>query len=241
MIPRVIVAVMDVYLVPTGPELYELYCESPEEPPVPHPGSSSGLFRKLQERFGQVLLAVEHEYERERAGVRVHRQSRDGLVRRLRSRTVRWLVERVAEQRLLWRLRGQERVRALYPAHLDAGRALAVIRRKLESDADRHSRWLVLDGIGLLVSGLLAPLPGPNMFAYYFIFRVVGQVLAIRGARHGLHHVAWDLQASVPLERLNGLDSLPPAESLERVRAIERELGLSKLARFFERIVAHPA
>ena len=232
---------MDVYLVPTGPERYELYCESPEEPPAPRAGTSTGLFRRLQDRFSQMLLAVEREYERERARIHTSRQGKDGIVRRLRARAVRWLAERVAEQRLLWRLRKQDRVRAFYPTRLDAGRALAVIRRQLQSDADRHARWLVLDGIGLLLSGLLMPLPGPNLPGYYFTFRVGGQLLAIRGARHGLRHVEWDLEASPPLEELHQLQDLPAADRLERVRVIERELGLCKLARFLERIVGPSA
>jgi len=248
---------MDVYLVPIGPERYELYCESAEEPPVAHDEdpppahqkASTGLFRgwrdrfgrklRLQERFSQMLAAVEREYERERT--RLHRHQHDGFFRRLRARTVRWVAERVAEQRLLWRLRGQHRVRALYPTQLDDTRAMAVIRRSLEGDADQHSRWLVIDGVGLLVTGALAMFPGPNILGYYFTFRVVGHFLAMRGAKHGLREVVWTLQQSEPLGRLADLGSLPPGERLERVRGIERELGLCKLARFVERIVAGPA
>jgi hypothetical protein len=232
---------MDVYLVPIGPERYELYCEAAEEPPVAHEEASNGLFRRLQERFSQMLAAVEREYERERARIRSHRHQHDGFFRRLRARSVRWLAERVAEQRLLWRLRGQQQVRALYPTQLDDTRAMAVIRKSLEADADQHSRWLVIDGVGLILSGVLVPFPGPNLLGYYFTFRVVGHILAMRGAKHGLRKVAWSLEESPPLGRLADLDGLPPGERLERVRAIERELGLCKLARFLERIVVRTA
>jgi len=182
-----------------------------------------------------MLAAVEREYERERARIGAHRHHDDGFLRRLRARGVRWLAERVAEQRLLWRLWGQVRVRAMYPTQLDDERARKTIRRSLQADADRHSRWLVFDGLGLLVSAVLIPFPGPNLLGYYFTFRVVGHLLAIRGARQGLTKVEWLLHASPPLGRLVGLDGLPVPERLERVRAIERELGLTKLARFFER------
>ena len=228
---------MDVYLVPVGPERYELYCESADEAPVEHEASSTGLFRWLQERFGQMLAAVEREYEHERVR-RSHRSHHDTLFRRLRARVVRWVAERVAEQRLLWRLRGQADVRAYYPSNLGDDGALRVIRHSLSTDSERHSRWLVLDGVCLLISGLLAPFPGPNMLAYYFTFRVVGHFLAIRGARQGLRKVAWRLQPSAALGRLCELGGVPPAERLDYVRGIERELGLTRLARFFERIVA---
>jgi hypothetical protein len=232
---------MDVYLVPVGPERYELYCESAEDAPVAHEESSSGMFRRLQARFSQVLAAVEHEYERERAPLAAHRHTRDGALRRLRARAVRWVAERVAEQRLLWRLRGQRQVRALYPASLDDGRALSVIRRTLEHDGDYHLRWLVLDTVGLVASGLLAPIPGPNLLAYYFTFRVVGHLLAVRGARHGVRRVEWRMEASPLLGSLAALDGVPVDARLERVRAIEHELGLTRLARFYERIVTSTA
>ena len=228
---------MDVYLVPVGPERYELYCESADEAPVDHETSSRGPLRWLQHRFGQVLAAVEREHERERVR-RSQRHHHDAFFRRLRARVIRWVAERVAEQRLLWRLRRQVEVRAYYPPSLDDAGALRVIRSSLSTDCDRHSRWLVLDGVCLLISGLLAPFPGPNMLAYYFTFRVVGHFLAIRGARQGLRKVAWRLQPSAALGRLCELGGVPPAERLDYVRGIERELGLTRLARFFERIVA---
>jgi hypothetical protein len=232
---------MDVYLVPVGPARYDLYCESADDAPVVHEPATSGVFRRVQERFSRMLAAVEREYERERARTKAHRHHRDGFLRRLRARGVRWLAERVAEQRLLWRLRGQVRVRATYPPPLDEAGALGVIRRNLQADSDRHSRWFALDAIGLLFSGLLVPFPGPNLPGYYFTFRVVGHFLAIRGARQGLRKVEWILRASPALGRLADLDGLPPAERLERIRAIEAELGLSRLARFLERIAAGPA
>jgi hypothetical protein len=238
---------MDVYLVPVGPERYELYCESADEPPVPQAASSSGWRRwnefrlRLQEWFSRMLAALEREYERERTRMKAHRHRRDGFLRRLRARCVRWLAERVADQRLLWRLRGQLHVRALHPTELDGASALKVIRRNLAHDADQHSRWLVLDGVGMLLSGVLVPFPGRNLPGYYFTFRVVGHFLAMRGARQGLRKVEWEPQPSPPLSALAGLGRVPPDERMERVCGIERELGLTKLARFFERIVIEPA
>jgi hypothetical protein len=229
---------MDVYLVPVGPERYELYCESADEAPVEQQAASGGRLRWFQERFGQVLAAVEREYEREWVRRSQRRHHHDAFFRRLRARVIRWVAERVAEQRLLWRLRGQVEVRAYYPSNLRDDGALRVIRNSLSTDSDRHSRWLVFDGVCLLLSGLLAPFPGPNMLAYYFTFRVVGHFLAIRGARQGLRTVVWRLQPSAALGRLCDLRAVPPAERLEHVRGIERELGLTRLARFFERIVA---
>jgi hypothetical protein len=232
---------MDVYVVPTGPERYELYCESAEESAAAQPAiNSSGIWRRLQDRFSAVLAAVEREQDRTHSAATAPAPPA-GLMSRLRVRGVRWLAERVAEQRLLWRLQGQQRVRAFFPAHIDGVRALAIIRRNLSADADRHRRWLVLDTVGLLFSLLLVPLPGPNVPGYYFTFRVVGHFLAIRGARQGLRRVTWGMHPSAPLAELAGVERLSSDERAARVRAIADQLGLARLARFVERTAVESA
>jgi hypothetical protein len=234
---------MEVYLVPVGPEEFELYCEAPDdhEPVVARDPASGGLWSRLQHRFSHALAALEREYERETARIRSHRTRPDGVLARLRAKGVRWLAERVAEQRLLWRLQRQSRVSAFHPAHLDEPTALRVIHRILQHDADRHLRWLILDGIGMLLSGLLVPLPGPNVPGYYFTFRVVGHLLAVRGAKQGLRGVDWCLRPSTPLTALADLGGLSTEARMQRILAIEHELGLTKLARFFERTAVRPA
>jgi hypothetical protein len=231
---------MDVYLVPAGPNRYELYCESTEDHAPPPAEKAGGLWKWLHEKFIAVLAAIEHEQDRIRATPPSHIDSA-GLTSRLRARGVRWVAERIAEQRLLWKLRGQLRVRAYFPAGVETAAALATIRENLDRDADRHLRWLAVDLLALLFSLLLTPLPGPNVPGYYFTFRVVGHFLAVRGARHGLKVVSWELQPSAPLGELAGLDDLPADVRASRVRAIAAELGLPRLARFFERTAVEVA
>jgi hypothetical protein len=229
MIPRVIVALMDVYLVPTGPERYELYFEAVDDD-APAAGPSSGVVARMQLKFREVLTAVEREREA------VHDAAEPvTLGRRWRRRFVRWMAERIAEQRLLWHLRGQADVSLQAPDCLGPEAAMTTLRRLLQADADRHVRWLAADAVGLLFSLLLVPLPGPNLPGYYFTFRVVGHLFAIRGARHGLRHARWAVVPSAPLSRLADLGQCPPADRAARLSAIESELGLSRFARFFER------
>ena len=234
MIARVIVAVMDVYLVPGGPHRFALYCESATDPAPPRTDATGGVWGWLQEKFTAVLSAIEREQDRLRAAPPAPVEQ-TGLMHRLRVRGLRWIAERVAEQRLLWRLRGQTAVRAFFPAGVDPAAAHGTIRVSLERDVRRHLRWLVVDTVGGLFSLLLVPFPGPNLPGYYFSFRIVGHLLAIRGARQGLRVVAWDLQPSDLLAELDRLEHLPEAERAPRVRAIAHELGLPRLARFFER------
>jgi hypothetical protein len=234
MIARVIVAVMDVYLVPGGPNRFELYCESAAEPAPQRPAGTRGLWKRLHDTFTEVLAAIEREQDSLPATSPAPAVPA-GLMHRLRVRGMRWIAERVAEQRLLWRLRGQTTVRAFFPAGIDPAAAHATIRVNLERDSRRHHRWLVIDTVGGLFSLLLMPLPGPNVLGYYFAFRIVGHLLAIRGARQGLRIVSWDLRPSDLLAELGRLEHLPEAERASRVRAIAQELGLLRLARFFER------
>ncbi|HEY3384005.1 MAG TPA: hypothetical protein VGK32_19750 [Vicinamibacterales bacterium] len=231
---------MDVYLVPVGRARYELYCESANEPVAPTLAQPSGVWRRLLDTFRSVVEAVEREHD--------HRTRGDdpapppeGWTGRMRVRVIGWVAEKIAEQRLLWRLQGRESVRAFFPTSIEEGRAHALIHLNLRSDADRHRWWLGVDTIALLFSLLLTPLPGPNLPGYYFTFRVVGHFLAWRGAHHGLRAVAWKLEPSSLLAGLCATEGLPPADRAERVQAIARELGLSKLARFVERTTVDPA
>ncbi len=231
---------MDVYLVPVGPHRIELYCEPAAEPAPQRPDGTSGLWRRLHQQFTAVLAAVEREQDRSRTVPPAH-AGPGGLASRLRARGLRWIAERIAEQRLLWRLRGQTKVRAFHPAGIDPASALEVIRESLERDSKRHLRWLAVDAIGGLFSLLLVPFPGPNLPGYYFAFRLVGHLLAIQGARQGLRAVSWDLQPNALLAELAELEHLPPSERAPRVREVALELGLPRLSRFFERTAVETA
>ncbi len=240
MIPRVIVATMDVYLVPTGLDRHVLYCEPAGDQPASAAGAGRGVWRRLHGAFLQVLAFVDREHD-PAPGETAPASPPPGLWPRLRSRALRWLAERVAEQRVLWRLQGQARVRAFHPVGLDRAGALAAIGLSLRADLRRHVIWLAIDSVLLLLSLLLIPLPGPNMLGYYFTFRVVGHVLSIRGARQGMARVAWDLEESPPLGELAGAAGLAPAERERIVRSVADRLHLPRFPRFCERILGGAA
>ena len=54
-----------------------------------------------------------------------------------------FVVERIAEQRLLWHLRKATEVCARIPADMPDGRGDAVIRAMLKKDADHHLKWML--------------------------------------------------------------------------------------------------
>jgi hypothetical protein len=176
--------------------------------------------------------------ERERRQGRV--ETPRGWASRVKARTLRWVAESIAEQRLLWHLRRQHAGTLHYPDDMEEANGVEVLRAQLRRDFDKHRFWLVIDSLGFIASGLLMLVPGPNLLAYYFAFRMVGHYFSLRGARQGLDRVSWRNAASPPLSELRRALTLGPDVRRHRVRAIADRLRLEHLASFFERTAEPP-
>jgi hypothetical protein len=224
---------MDVFLVPVAPDRYELYCEEPDEPEAASGAGTPrpGFFRRLMLRFREQLA----EAERARRHGPQPGDLRPSFLGRLKARTLRWIAESIAEQRLLWQLRGKDAVRLVYPADLSELQARELLKRSLQRDWERHRFWLVIDGLGAAASALLILVPGPNFIGYYFVFRIVGHYLSLRGARQGLAIVTWTTEASDPLAALRTMVGETPDAREDRVREVAAALRLEHLASFFQR------
>ena len=224
---------MDVYLVPVGPQRYELYCEVPDEPEdagVAEP--PPGFFRRLVQRFKAMIADAERE-RRHGAPPEVPH----GRLARMKARTMRWVAESIAEQKLLWHLRKQDSACFHYPDDIEEPRAVAILRESLGKDLAKHRKWLVIDSILMTVFGVvLFAVPGPNMVGYYFAFRVVGHYLSFRGASQGLTAVSWRNEPSAPLTELRRVLTLDPVSRESRLHAVAETLRLEHLVSFFERI-----
>lgn len=222
---------MDVYLVPIGADRYELYCEVPDEPHEVDAEPPRGVAHKLKHRFNGMLA----EAERERRQGADREQSPVGWFARAQARTMRWVAETIAEQRLLWHLRRQTLASFFYPDDLDEPKAAEILRKQLSRDFEKHRRWLIIDSLGFVASGLVMLLPGPNLVAYYFGFRLVGHYLSMRGARQGLSGIAWRNEPRAPLTALRTLVGLEPEIRDQQVHDVALELRLEHLATFFQR------
>jgi len=230
---------MDVFVIPIGRDRYELYGEQPleldevDEPP-------DGFVGRLRYRFMAKLRAAE-----ERRNQKVAQQDPDepkGFAGRLQERIMAWVVERIAEQRLLWNLRGQTTATVAHPSDMTFDQVLALVRSTLQSDYDRHRRWMIIDGIAFVATFvLLGPffllVPGvANLPALYFGFRTIGHWLSMRGAAQGLHHVTWTGRPCPQLGELRELAALEPQVRHERIEDIAARLRLQHLSTFFERV-----
>lgn len=226
---------MDVFLVPLGRRGYELYCEGEDQSGVADAASSVGVRRRVSRFFRKTLAFLEQERQ-DRLARRAAKEHRT-VSRRVRDRVLGWMAERVAEQRLLWQLRHAVDTTAHYPGDISADEAERIVARSLRQDATRHLRW---GSVNLAGAALFVPftfVPGPNLPAYYFWFRVVGHTLSYFGARHGLTRVSWRYVPSQPLAELRGLARVTGDDRVTRARDLAQQLGLTHLEAFVERLL----
>jgi hypothetical protein len=234
---------MDVYLIPVSVDRHELYCEVPDDTPADaeEAAPNRGYFARLRAwlllhtwfRLRAWFREMLAEAERERRQARPTGER--GWAGRAKARMMRWVAESIAEQRLLWHLRGQTTARLHYPEDLDEARAVAMLQSHLARDFDNHRFWLIIDGLGFVASGVFVLVPGPNVLAYYFAFRLVGHFFSLRGARQGLIKVQWQPEVSAPLAELRSVIGLAPADRERQLHDVAHRLHLEHLPSFFER------
>jgi hypothetical protein len=231
---------MDVYLIPVN-DRYELYSEQladaaaivdPEAPAKP--GPVAAVVRRVK-------AAIAHAERQQQSGVPDPLPESAGWVERAKRRSMCWIAEKLAEWRLLWRIRKESNATLIFPDDVSPEEATAVMRRMLQREADRHLKWSIIDGVLFCVSGIIGLLPGPNPLAYYFGFRFVGHFLSRRGARHALDCVVWAYEPSPQLSGLRTAVSMPAVDRDRRVHEIAAALRLEHLATFFNRTAAPAA
>jgi len=222
---------MDAFLVPVAVDRYELYCEEHGDPAGAVADVERGFVRRAARRFREQIAEAERESRRPAPAD----APRPSIGARVKARSLRWIAESIAEQRLLWNLRRTRDARLIHPHDLTDAQARQLLRRSLTRDWERHRFWLIIDGLCGIGSLLLVLLPGPNVIGYYFLFRIVGHYLSLRGARHGLSGIAWTLEPSEPLTALRSVVGRAAADRADVVDGVATSLQLEHLATFFER------
>lgn len=229
---------MDVFLIPTTTsERYELYYEAPNDDVVADVPETTGVIARMKRRFAEML----HEAEEWRQ--RRHEQHPEPVSRlsKLRRRIMGFVVERIAEQRLLWHMRKADEICARIPADLPEAETEPIIRTMLKRDADHHLKWMSIDLTLLLLSAPLVVIPGPNIPGFYFMFQVVGHYLSWRGAKRGLAGAGWTYKPSEDLSELRAVMALAPSQRPLRFRELADRLRLEHLASFCEDVAAPTA
>lgn len=234
---------MTVFLVPVRPPgagasrlpTLALYCEpapEPVEPEVVGEGATRpGLFARMGRSFRQALAEGEAERRRREAG---QPESAGG------SRMGRWIKRRladsVAEHRLLWALRSQSTARLIHPDTMSSGEAVAFAVGECRRDRNKHGFWCAVDGLLFIASGVIAVIPGPNLIAYYLIFRCVSHYFSLAGALRGARAALWTPEPSPHLTAVAQSLALPDVQRDARVDAAADALGLERLTAFVRRM-----
>ena len=216
---------MTVFLVPAGRGRFELYSEAAS--PSADGSPPAGWFRRLLHSANAQWHHLVAAAQQGRGG---------GRLARWRDRLICVVAESIAEQRTLWALRVVEAATVRMPTSLATGEAHSLVRAALTHARRHHLRWLSVDLVCFVLSGVVAIVPGPNLIAYYFAFRVVGHLQSYRGARQGLERIAWSFVPDSGLSELATLVDVPRASRAQRVEAIAQRLELADLAAFFDRV-----
>jgi hypothetical protein len=222
---------MDVYLVPVGPDRYECYYEAPEQDEADEPVEGRGFFARMRAKFNEQLK--EAEQARHQKAI----EEPKTFLGRAQKRSMRWIAARIADQRLLWHLRKAETA-TLHIPDLPAAEAEAIMRANFKWDADHHRNRLILHSLALIAAAPIALVPGPNVLGYLFTFTVVGHFLAWRGAVRGLHQMAWTIVPNAELTDLRRAFSLDAAARHRVISDVAHRLHMPKMARFVEQMTA---
>jgi hypothetical protein len=221
-----------VFLVPLGGQRYELYCERHHTGPDEPPPSGGGWFAGMRQKFSTMLKQAEDSDDTA--------PPPSGLLARLQARMMAWVAERVAEQRLLWNLRGRDAAVVTHADDQPFEEVLEIVRQSLRADHRRHMRWLIVDTLLFVASGVFFFVPGPNVIAYFFAFRVVGHWLSMRGAAHGRDTTAWTSRPSPQMTALRAAVARPGHERARAIEPIAHDLGLHRLTVFVDRMCGRP-
>jgi hypothetical protein len=230
---------MDVYLVPIGRGRFECYFEAaddeaPDEKAAASAGSP-GLLARWRATFTEQIRDAEHSRHQPAT------EEPTTIMTRLQGWTMRWIAERVAEQRLLWHLRGATDATLHAPGEVEAVAAEKILRSAMKSDAERHLRLLAVHSVGLLLSIPVALVPGPNFIGYLFTFTVAGHFLSWRGARRALTSVRWTMVANAELSEVGRALSLGTDARRRALDEAGARLRLPRLRAFVERLASSPA
>ncbi|GMV21101.1 MAG: hypothetical protein AMXMBFR57_10500 [Acidimicrobiia bacterium] len=212
-----------------------LYCEPAPEPITPEvigaDGTRPGLFVRMKRSFQQALAEGEAERRRRERG-EPELPGGSSVGRFIK----RKLADSVAEHRLLWALRHEQSARLYHPLGMTAADAVSFARSECARDRNKHAFWAIVDALLFIASGLIAWVPGPNVLAYYLLFRAVSHYFSLVGGLHGARASMWTPMASQPLTALEEALALPADARAARVQDVAAALGLERLPLFLRRV-----
>jgi hypothetical protein len=140
------------------------------------------------------------------------------------------LQQRISPDESVLRALRSERVIKLYhPLAISEEEARSLWRAYLKNRDGRHMFWFVVNALFSPLTLLLAPLPGPNLIGYWFVYRAVCHWLAHLGA-----HSARSDEVTTEFISTDELDGLFAAADEERIAHLSSRFGLNGLDAFIK-------
>lgn len=163
-------------------------------------------------------------------------ESEKGVGLRVR-RIWEWLQKRIPpDEPVLRALRGVNAIILHHPPTLAEEETRSLWLSYLKSRQGRHMFWFVINALVSPLTLLLAPLPGPNIIGYWFVYRSACHMLARLGARNARsEEVTTQFLANTELDGPLG------AQDEEKIARLSSSFGLQGLDDFVKRIMARKA
>lgn len=141
-----------------------------------------------------------------------------------------WLHRRTSpDESLLRSLRSANTIEIFHPTTMTPEETRTVWLQYLASRNRRHIWWFIINFIISPLTLLLAPIPGPNIIGYWFVYRAVCHMLALLGVRR-----ARSRQVVTTFHPSSALDEARAESSDQRVARIATIFGLKNLESFIE-------
>ena len=204
---------MNVYYLSTQDGQRFFYYDSSESKPAPPAADAS----KATRLWGWA--------ERKWSTVQEAMDDPDGGVTRWVGRAWNWLHSfSHPDETMLAQFASTDEVVLHYPASLPIDGVQKAWRRYLKHRSRSHLFWTAVNAIVTPLGALLAPLPGPNVIGFWFLYRAVYHFLAVRGVRRVLRGTAptrWRVEESLEKSVSPG----PKGEPWHEVLADGSKLG----------------
>jgi hypothetical protein len=115
-----------------------------------------------------------------------------------------------------------------------------LLRRLMQSQRNKHMVWLGIDAgislIAIVLTPILMPLPGPNVFFYYPLLRTLSHYHAFSAARKFLRAVKTEFHSLGVLDSIEEILRQPSAyRDEEQLEILARNMKLEGLPTFVKR------
>jgi Mitochondrial K+-H+ exchange-related len=160
---------------------------------------------------------------------------------RVRELYEKYSVDLFAPDRFVRKLVDLKRITVLLRKPLDPSVVRKRLREIVQDRKYHHLRWMIVDILLLPVSLLAVPLPGPNIFGYYLLFRVYSHWKSFRSASRAQFE-AVDVEVSSKATEVEDLlrknsnvkDALMELRNRYGLRALQEERFIPRSVVFKE-------